>query len=150
MVRVLVATDVASRGLDIDQLPYVVNYELPNVPEDYVHRIGRTGRAGNEGRAVSLVSPDEYPFLKSIEKLLDQTLDQTIIEGYEPTSSFIPGSDLPKQNRSNRGGPGGQPRTQAKPALLKGGLTGVDDHSKKLTGRRRKRPRAAKKSVIAT
>ncbi|MBV8882834.1 MAG: DEAD/DEAH box helicase, partial [Chroococcidiopsidaceae cyanobacterium CP_BM_RX_35] len=71
-VRVLVATDIASRGLDIDQLPHVVNFELPNVPEDYVHRIGRTGRAGNSGRAVSLVSKDEYPLLKSIEQLLNR------------------------------------------------------------------------------
>jgi ATP-dependent RNA helicase RhlE len=84
-VRVLVATDVASRGLDIDQLPYVVNFELPNVPEDYVHRIGRTGRAGNDGRAISLVSQDEYPFLRDIERLLKRPLDQAVIEGYAPT-----------------------------------------------------------------
>ena len=82
-VRVLVATDVASRGLDIDQLPYVVNFDLPNVPEDYVHRIGRTGRAGNDGRAISLVSEDEKDFLKSIEKLLKQKLEKTMVEGYE-------------------------------------------------------------------
>jgi ATP-dependent RNA helicase RhlE len=86
-VRVLVATDVASRGLDIDQLPHVVNFELPNVPEDYVHRIGRTGRAGNEGRAVSLVCADEYPFLQNIERLLNQALIQEVIPGYEPTLS---------------------------------------------------------------
>lgn len=85
-VRVLVATDVASRGLDIDQLPHVVNYDLPNVPEDYVHRIGRTGRAGNEGQAVSLVCSDEYPLLKDIERLLKSTLAKDVIAGYEPTS----------------------------------------------------------------
>jgi len=101
-VRVLVATDVASRGLDIDQLPHVVNYELPNVPEDYVHRIGRTGRAGNEGRAVSLVCSDEYPFLKDIERLLNQTLAKEVIPGYEPTSIAQPKAEQPKRQRSNQ------------------------------------------------
>ena len=102
-VRVLVATDVASRGLDIDQLPHVVNFELPNVPEDYVHRIGRTGRAGNVGRAVSLVCSDEYPFLKDIERLLNQTLASYVIPGYEPTSIAQPKVDQPKPQRSNQG-----------------------------------------------
>ena len=87
-VRVLVATDVASRGLDIERLPHVVNFELPNVPEDYVHRIGRTGRAGMEGCAVSLVCKDEYPFLTSIEKLLNYTIVKVAVPGYEP--SFTP------------------------------------------------------------
>jgi ATP-dependent RNA helicase RhlE len=102
-VRVLVATDVASRGLDIDQLPHVVNFELPNVPEDYVHRIGRTGRAGNVGRAVSLVCGDEYPLLKDIERLLNQTLASYVIPGYEPTSIAQPKTDQPKPQRSNQG-----------------------------------------------
>src|SRR4028118_2243098 len=102
-VRVLVATDVASRGLDIDQLPHVVNFELPNVPEDYVHRIGRTGRAGNVGRAVSLVCGDEYPLLKDIERLLNQTLAKDVIPGYEPTSIAQPEADQPKRQRSNQG-----------------------------------------------
>ena len=101
-VRVLVATDVASRGLDIDQLPHVVNFELPNVPEDYVHRIGRTGRAGNVGRAVSLVCGDEYPLLKDIERLLNQTLAKEVISGYEPTSIAQPKADQPKPQRSNQ------------------------------------------------
>ena len=101
-VRVLVATDVASRGLDIDQLPHVVNFELPNVPEDYVHRIGRTGRAGNVGRAVSLVCSDEYPFLKDIERLLNQTVTKQVIPGYEPTSKAQPEADQPKRQRSNQ------------------------------------------------
>ncbi|MBD1836745.1 DEAD/DEAH box helicase [Coleofasciculus sp. FACHB-64] len=102
-VRVLVATDVASRGLDIDQLPHVVNFELPNVPEDYVHRIGRTGRAGNEGRAVSLVSEDEYPFLKDIERLLNQTLVKDVIPGYEPTAPVRKVVDQAKGQRANQG-----------------------------------------------
>jgi ATP-dependent RNA helicase RhlE len=113
-IRVLVATDVASRGLDIDQLPHVVNFELPNVPEDYVHRIGRTGRAGNEGRAVSLVSRDEYPFLKSIEQLLNRSLPQAVIAGYEPTSSLASAIDQPTQPRAqHRRGQQTQPRPQA-------------------------------------
>jgi len=87
-VRVLVATDIAARGLDIDQLPHVVNYELPNVPEDYVHRIGRTGRAGNEGEAVSLVCVDEHKLLGDIERLLKRDLSKIIIEGYEPDPSI--------------------------------------------------------------
>ncbi len=83
-VRVLVATDIAARGLDINQLPHVVNYELPNVPEDYIHRIGRTGRAGNEGEAVSLVCIDEHAYLKDIEKLLKREIPKTNIIGFEP------------------------------------------------------------------
>ncbi|MFB2835810.1 DEAD/DEAH box helicase [Floridanema evergladense] len=101
-VRVLVATDVASRGLDIDQLPFVVNFELPDVPEDYVHRIGRTGRAGNAGRAVSLVCEDEYPLLKDIERLLNQTLVSSVIPGYEPASIVKSKADQPKRQRSNQ------------------------------------------------
>lgn len=83
-VRILVATDIAARGLDINRLPYVVNYELPNVPGDYVHRIGRTARAGREGHAVSLVCIDEKPLLADIERLLKREIDKTVIPGYEP------------------------------------------------------------------
>jgi ATP-dependent RNA helicase RhlE len=82
-VRVLVATDIAARGIDIDQLPHVVNFELPNVPEDYVHRIGRTGRAGNEGKAVSLVCTDESEYLRNIEKLLGAKILQKTVDGFE-------------------------------------------------------------------
>jgi ATP-dependent RNA helicase RhlE len=87
-VRVLVATDIAARGLDIDKLPHVVNYELPFVPEDYVHRIGRTARAGQKGHAVSLVCVDEIGLLKDIEKLLGTDIEQRIIKGYEPDMSI--------------------------------------------------------------
>lgn len=83
-VRVLVATDIAARGLDIDQLPHVVNYELPNVPEDYVHRIGRTGRAGREGEAISLVCVDENALLRDIERLLHRDIRKEVLPGYEP------------------------------------------------------------------
>ncbi len=87
-VRVLVATDIAARGLDIDQLPHVVNFELPNVPEDYVHRIGRTGRAGNEGEAVSLVCIDEHGLLRDIERLLKTSIPTAVIPGYAPNPSI--------------------------------------------------------------
>lgn len=89
-VRVLVATDIAARGLDIDQLPQVVNFELPNVPEDYVHRIGRTGRAGREGNATSLVCVDEHEFLRDIERLIKRELPKIVVPGYEPDLSIKP------------------------------------------------------------
>jgi ATP-dependent RNA helicase RhlE len=81
---VLVATDIAARGIDIDELPHVVNYDLPNVPEDYVHRIGRTGRAGSDGEAISLVCVDEHDFLRDIERLIKRTLPRETVEGFEP------------------------------------------------------------------
>ncbi len=104
-VRVLVATDIAARGLDIDQLPHVVNYELPNIPEDYVHRIGRTGRAGNEGQAVSLVCVDERKLLMDIERLLKRDLPRVVIPGYEPDPSI---RAEPIRQRNNNGRPGGK------------------------------------------
>jgi ATP-dependent RNA helicase RhlE len=89
-VRILVATDIAARGLDISELPYVVNYDLPQVAEDYVHRIGRTGRAGLSGVAVTLVGPDELGALQDIEKLTQQVLPTQIVPGYEHDPSFQP------------------------------------------------------------
>lgn len=83
-VRILVATDIAARGLDIDQLPYVINFELPNIPEDYVHRIGRTGRAGAVGEAISLVSSDERAYLQAIEKLICKKIDRRVTTGFTP------------------------------------------------------------------
>ena len=91
-VRVLVATDIAARGLDINQLPQVVNFDLPNVPEDYVHRIGRTGRAGKAGQAVSLVSADEIKQLRDIERLIGKHLERRLEDGFEPDH------DLPASN----------------------------------------------------
>jgi len=82
--RVLVATDIASRGLDIEELPYVINYELPSIPEDYVHRVGRTGRAGREGEAISLIDIYEKYDIKDIEKLIGQKIPQEVVEGFEP------------------------------------------------------------------
>ena len=87
-IRILVATDIAARGLDIDQLPHVVNFELPNVPEDYVHRIGRTGRAGLAGEAVSLVCVDEKKLLADIEQLLKCRIEKVVVPGYEPDESI--------------------------------------------------------------
>ena len=87
-LHVLVATDIAARGIDIDQLPHVVNYELPNVPEDYVHRIGRTGRAGSSGEAVSLVCIDEHKLLRDIEKLLKREIEVKTMSGFEPDPSI--------------------------------------------------------------
>jgi len=87
-IRVLVATDIAARGIDIDQLPHVVNYELPNVPEDYVHRIGRTGRAGKSGEAVSLVCIDEHKLLFDIEKFIKSEIKKVHIEAFTPDPSI--------------------------------------------------------------
>ncbi|MFC3111044.1 DEAD/DEAH box helicase [Undibacterium arcticum] len=103
-LQVLVATDIAARGIDIDQLPHVVNYDLPNVPEDYVHRIGRTGRAGATGEAVSLVCVDEHIMLRDIEKLIKQTLPKEVIPGFEPDPAA---RAQPIQMRSGNGGHGG-------------------------------------------
>ncbi|MDB9873784.1 DEAD/DEAH box helicase [Flavobacteriaceae bacterium] len=105
-VRVLVATDIAARGLDIPLLPHVVNYELPNIPEDYVHRIGRTGRAGANGVALSLVCAEETSYLTSIEKLTKQRFKKEIVEGFEPdpNASTVP----PKQGGGRQRG-GGRP-----------------------------------------
>jgi ATP-dependent RNA helicase RhlE len=117
-LQVLVATDIAARGIDIDQLPHVVNYDLPNIPEDYVHRIGRTGRAGATGEAVSLVCVDEHDMLKDIEKLIKQTLPRQVIPGFEPD---LNARAQPVQLRSGNGGGGNrnQPRANASVVRVK-------------------------------
>jgi ATP-dependent RNA helicase RhlE len=89
-LQVLVATDIAARGLDISELPHVVNFDLPNVPEDYVHRIGRTGRAGASGEAVSLVCIDEQHLLTDIEKLIEQRLPKEVVAGFAPNPDTNP------------------------------------------------------------
>lgn len=98
-IRVLVATDIAARGLDIPLLPYVINYELPNVPEDYVHRIGRTGRAGASGQAISLVGVDEVAYVRGIEKLLGEKLHSEVLEGFQPTDTL---EQLKKEAAENK------------------------------------------------
>ncbi|WP_426816711.1 ATP-dependent RNA helicase RhlE [Winslowiella sp. 2C04] len=102
-IRVLVATDIAARGLDIEELPHVVNYELPNVPEDYVHRIGRTGRAAATGEALSLVCVDEHKLLRDIERVLKREIPRIAIDGYEPDPSI---KAEPIQNGRGSGGGG--------------------------------------------
>jgi ATP-dependent RNA helicase RhlE len=140
----LVATDIAARGLDIDGLPQVVNFDMPNVPEDYIHRIGRTGRAGATGEAISLVSADEFKQLSDIEYLLNLLIDRKYIDGFEPLND-VPATrldrrpkhpkKLKKQNHSaktdqhnssgglNQGGRTNKPRTdnrrKAKPVARK-------------------------------
>ncbi|ART81008.1 DEAD/DEAH box helicase [Oceanisphaera avium] len=128
-LRVLVATDIAARGIDISELPHVVNFELPHVAEDYVHRIGRTGRAGVEGEALSLVCFEEKPLLKAIEKLIKQTAELEIMPGFEPIpDSEQPPIEKPAANRGrggnsrggqhagrgNAGGRGQNPRSPSK------------------------------------
>ena len=100
-VQVLVATDIASRGIDIEQLPQVVNFDLPNVPEDYVHRIGRTGRAGKEGQAVSLVSADEISLLHDVERVIKTNIKREEIEDFEPNHA-LPASRPPGSTRARR------------------------------------------------
>lgn len=105
-VRVLVATDIAARGLDIDRLPHVVNFELPNVPEDYVHRIGRTGRAGSNGAAISLVCAEERKLLEDIQKVLKQRVPVAAVAGFEAREGATPPTPVVRQNQL--------PRTQNK------------------------------------
>ncbi|MDN3665876.1 DEAD/DEAH box helicase [Algibacter miyuki] len=101
-IRVLVATDIAARGLDIPLLPHVINFEIPNIPEDYVHRIGRTGRAGANGVALSLVSADETTFLRDIEKLIGNKLPVEVLEGFEPDPNASTQPIKQGQGRQNR------------------------------------------------
>ena len=123
-LQVLVATDIAARGIDIDQLPHVVNFDLPNVPEDYVHRIGRTGRAGALGEAISLVCIDEKAYLHAIERLIKRDIPSVVIPGFEPdphakpepiqlrTPGHRPGGRPPQRPGQGRG----QAKSHAKPA----------------------------------
>jgi ATP-dependent RNA helicase RhlE len=131
-VRVLVATDIAARGIDIDQLPHVINFELPNIAEDYVHRIGRTGRAGNEGVAISLVCVDEHDYLFGIEKLIKEKIKKVEILGFKVDPNI---KAEPIGNRSNRGNSSNQNRT-AKPK----------DASRKPSGRKKEEAAAPSKN----
>ena len=117
-VRILVATDIAARGLDIDQLPHVVNFELPNVEEDYVHRIGRTGRAGRSGEAISLVSPDEEKLLKGIERMTKQKIADGDLMGFDASTieAEKPETREPRQPRQARG----ERKPRSKPAAEQG------------------------------
>ena len=101
-LRVLVATDIAARGLDIEALPHVVNYDMPHVAEDYVHRIGRTGRAGVEGEAVSLVSPEDRPLMAAIERLINRNVEQRVIEGFEPGTRGEARQEQPRREQQQQ------------------------------------------------
>lgn len=129
-IRVLVATDIAARGLDIEQLPQVVNYDLPQVAEDYVHRIGRTGRAGAEGKAVSLVSADEFKSLTDIEQLIQKHIERSIDEDFVPQMTLPPAKEIrapkkkkPKKNKSLRDDDG-----QDKKPQRRSNSSGNNDH----------------------
>jgi len=146
-VRVLVATDIAARGLDIDKLPHVVNYELPHVPEDYVHRIGRTARAGHEGHAISLVCIDEKKLLKDIESLLKTHIEKIYLEGYEvdPRIKAEPLTQGRQQRSRRSSGGGNKPgRSKANAARGKPGPRGGKPNSR---GSQRKRSGAKKRRV---
>jgi ATP-dependent RNA helicase RhlE len=161
---VLVATDIAARGIDIDQLPHVVNYDLPNVPEDYVHRIGRTGRAGAAGEAVSLVCVDEHVFLRDIEKLIKKAIRRETIAGFEPDLGAKPQPIVQRRGQharnggsaaagltSRRGGVQQNPRSPsgrggAQPALH---TTSRGDAQPAPSGNGRRRPQAAQRGTGA-
>jgi ATP-dependent RNA helicase RhlE len=114
-LQVLVATDIAARGIDIEQLPHVVNYDLPNVPHDYVHRIGRTGRAGSEGEAISLVTVDEEGFLADIERLIKLRLPRSVVPGFEPDPNARPELIVVGRNTLNGALPGTLPVRSSRP-----------------------------------
>ena len=123
-ITALVATEVAARGLDIKELPHVVNYELPNVPEDYVHRIGRTARAGLTGQAVSLVSPDETPLLRDIERLLKRPLEVSAVPQFEINMTLGPVTDRGPAADPRRANPAGRPSRPQGPRRDGGGQRG--------------------------
>jgi len=129
-IQVLVATDIAARGLDIDQLPHVVNFDLPNVPEDYVHRIGRTGRAGASGEAVSLVCAEEFKLLSDIERLTQKIIERKEIEGFEAIER-LPESRLGKPVRAKK------PK-QARQGHQDGQRSGENARGHKPTGKNRR------------
>ena len=145
-LQVLVATDIAARGIDISELPHVVNYELPNVPEDYVHRIGRTGRAGASGEALSIVCIDEYKFLADIEKLIKRELPREIVPGFELDPNARPepilmggqrGRGQPQPGRRAQGQgprPGGQPQGGRGGAPAQGSRQGAQHASSRSAG----------------
>jgi len=126
-IQALVATDIAARGLDIDQLPHVVNFDLPSVPEDYVHRIGRTGRAGATGQAISLVSADEFKQLVDIERLTGKCLKREYLDEFYPTHEIPDSSNIRHRHAKNQVN---KPRNQ----------TGGNDNTKRKNTRNKPNP----------
>ncbi|MCL4138371.1 UNVERIFIED_CONTAM: hypothetical protein GTU68_048917 [Idotea baltica] len=145
-IKILVATDIAARGLDIPLLPHVINYELPNVPEDYVHRIGRTGRAGAEGEAISLVCSEETEYQKEIEKILKEKLKTSVLEGFEPTDTAPPkraatqskGSFGKKKKRGNSGSTN-QNKPRRKPHFKGNKPTGATSGNRRTSAPKKRR-----------
>ncbi len=127
--RVLVATDVAARGLDIPNLPLVINHDLPMVAEDYIHRIGRTGRAGASGEALSLVSPEEGGLLRQIQRMLKVELDMSVVEGYAPSRPIRLDIGVPTQQRGNQRPAGNRPPRKAHRPHGKPGDRGAHAHA---------------------
>jgi ATP-dependent RNA helicase RhlE len=134
-IQVLVATDIAARGIDIDQLPYVINFDLPNIPEDYVHRIGRTGRASATGHAISLVCSDEFDYLSDIEHLTGELIERRVIEGFEPTHD-LPESSLNKPHKHQKR----KPKVAANRSGNRAKQHHTDSANKPNPSRRRRRP----------
>jgi len=138
-IQVLVATDIAARGIDINQLPHVVNFDLPNVPEDYVHRIGRTGRAGKSGEAVSLVSADEFKQLAGIERLIRKKIERKLIDGFEPNhdvpASKIASKPIKAKKPKKRKWPSNKSSNNT--ATSNRGNSSADNNKNSFSGRRR-------------
>lgn len=158
-IRALVATDIAARGIDIDQLPHVVNFELPNVPEDYVHRIGRTGRADSTGEAISLVCVDEEKFLQDIEKLIKRAIKKEVLPGFEPDPSIkaepiVLGRNMTLgrgngggRNASGARGSNSRPALGAKPKSNGNGQSKNGNTAAKNENAPRRRPRPKKVEI---
>jgi len=166
-IRILVATDIAARGLDIDQLPHVVNFDLPSVPEDYVHRIGRTGRAGATGEAISLVCADEIKLLSDIERVIQKQIPREFVDGYEPVhdlpdSKNISKAKAPVKNkprrpnkdrdaRQNSGTPNknsqnNKPNKTGQPAHRNAGNRNAKTNTSKSGAAKRRQPPSAKQN----
>ena len=136
--QVLVATDIAARGIDINLLPQVVNFDLPYVPEDYIHRIGRTARAGQEGKAISLVSADEHKLLFDIEKLLNSPIPRETIEGFEPTQNLS--TEAPKSRGSRRIKPSNRSKGPERSRSSRGRSSFNKKRNKNSTSKSKRRP----------
>jgi len=147
-VRALVATDIAARGLDIEQLPHVVNYEIPEVPEDYVHRIGRTGRAGRDGLAVSMVAGSEHGKFEAIRRLVKVEIPTRVIEGYEPTKGLNHSTGGKRGGGGGRGHGGGR-RNGARASAGRGnsGRGGAGNGRSSSTGNRQGRQKKFRKAA---
>ena len=145
-MRVLVATDIAARGIDIDQLPHVINFDLPNVPEDYIHRIGRTGRAGRGGEAISLVSADEAKQLFDIERLIQKHLERELVEDFWPNHD-VPNSPELLPLKSKRPKKPNKSQTQEKSSIKKRS-PGRSPHKNERRRDVQKKPNKPKKRLI--